>query len=205
MPNVLVSVDIEADGPIPADFSMVQLGASVVGSPEQTFMRYVRPITDQWDPDILRRIHLEREFLFRKGEDPLRVMTEFEIWLQGLAKIGRNVFVGFNATFDWMFVHWYFHHFLHRDPFGISGKDIKAYYEGALGLENWSATRKDNILAVFRPDRPHTHDALDDALEQAELFDNIRRFNQHPALVAARKVALADFTAERERQQASGN
>lgn len=196
-PDIYVSVDIEADGPIPADFSMVQLGASVVGQPELTFNRYLRPMTDQWDREALRRINLDRELLLSRGEDPLKVMLDFEQWVQKLSVKGRTVFAAFNAPFDWMFVHWYLIHFLHRNRFGISGKDIKAFYMGALGLELWSETRKDKILTVFKPKLPHTHDALDDALEQGELLLNIQEFNRHPALVEARKIALKDFAANK--------
>jgi len=71
-------------------------------------------------------------------------------------------------------VHWYFLHFLGRDPFGIAGLDIKAYYMGALGKQRWSETTKRHLEPRFRSDRPHTHHALDDALEQAEVFSKLR-------------------------------
>jgi hypothetical protein len=84
--------------------------------------------------------------------------------------------VGFNATFDWMWVNWYFHQFLGKNPFGISGLDIKAYYMGALGKRTWSETTKRNMEARFLSDAPHTHHALDDAREQAEVFLKIKAY-----------------------------
>jgi hypothetical protein len=49
-PDVFISVDIEADGPIPGDYSMSSLGAVVVDSSEQTFYAEFRPISDRFDP-----------------------------------------------------------------------------------------------------------------------------------------------------------
>ena len=40
------------------------------------------------------------------------------------------MFVGFNASFDWSFVNWYFHKFVGTNPFGVAALDIKAYYMG---------------------------------------------------------------------------
>jgi len=87
----------------------------------------------------------------------------------------RPVFVAFNATYDWMFVHWYFVHFLGRDPFGILGWDIKAYYAGVARKRSWAETSKANMDQEFLSSRPHTHNALDDAREQAEIFRRLRQ------------------------------
>ena len=71
-----------------------------------------------------------------------------------------------------MFTHWYFIKFLGRDPFGISGVDIKAYFMGKLD-NSWSETTKKNVSARFTPSHKHTHNALDDAMEQAEIFEKL--------------------------------
>ena len=47
-------VDIEADGPIPGDYSMICFGAVVVEpSLSRTFYRQLRPISDCWIPEAL--------------------------------------------------------------------------------------------------------------------------------------------------------
>lgn len=40
-------------------------------------------------------------------------------------------YVGFNASFDWSFVNYYFDLFLGENPFGIAALDIKSMYSGA--------------------------------------------------------------------------
>ncbi|MBI4066563.1 3'-5' exonuclease, partial [Candidatus Gottesmanbacteria bacterium] len=103
------------------------------------------------------------------GEAPAAAMARFEQWILQVSDGGRPVFVAFNATFDWMFVHWYFVTYLGRDPFGVSGLDIKAYVMGKHRLA-WGETVKKNVKKLYPTILPHTHNALDDAREQAELF-----------------------------------
>jgi len=170
-----ISVDIEADGPIPGDFSMSSLGAVNVDDPTQTFYAEFKPISDRFDEKASQVAGLDRQNLVAEGLDPAVGMAQFAAFIARVAGANRPVFVGFNATFDWSFVHWYFMHFLGRNPFGVAGLDIKAYYMGALGKTRWSETTKRHLDPRFRSSRPHTHHALDDALEQAEVFAKLRQ------------------------------
>lgn len=174
--DVFVSVDTEADGPIPGDYSMISFGAVIAGRPEVTFYRELRPISDRFVPEALAVSGLDRDALLREGADPEAAMRDFAAWLAGVSPGRRPVFVGFNATFDWMFVNWYFIHFTGKNPFGISGLDIKAYYMGALGKKAWADTSKRNFEKRFLSDAPHTHHALDDAREQAEVFSKVKAY-----------------------------
>jgi len=170
--DVFISIDVEADGPVPGDFSMSSLGA-VVAEPalDRTFYRELKPITDRFVPEAAAVSKLDRAKLKAEGADPATAMREFAEWANAAAGRGRRpVAVCFNATFDWQFVNWYFHHFLGKNPFGISGLDIKALYMGALGLPRWGQTSKRNFDRTFLSGRPHSHNALDDAKEQAEIF-----------------------------------
>jgi DNA polymerase III epsilon subunit-like protein len=176
--EVFISIDIEADGPIPGDYSMSSFGAVVVEEPEHTFYRELRPISDRFDPKAAAVSGLDRARLVADGVDPADAMRQFAAWITEVARGRRPVFVAFNATFDWMFVHWYFMHFLGTNPFGISGLDIKAYYMAALRKQTWGETSKTAIDARFLSPHPHTHNALDDALEQADLFSKLRVFVQ---------------------------
>ncbi len=174
--EIYISVDVEADGPVPGDYSMLSIGACVAGDPEKSFYRELKPISDKFDPEALQVCGFDREKLIAEGADPKAAIEEFSAWLVEICGPGcRPVFVAFNATFDWMFVHWYLIHFTGSDPFGISGLDIKAYYMGVFGKEYWSDTSKSRLDKRFLGESPHTHNALDDAREQAEIFLKIRK------------------------------
>jgi len=176
--DVFVSVDVEADGPIPGDYSMISLGAAVIGRIDLTFYRELKPISGSFIPEALAVSGLDRDKLVTDGAEPDVAMQDFAAFLSDASPGGRPVFVGFNATFDWMFVNWYFIHFIGKNPFGISGLDIKSYYMGAFGKRRWADTTKRRFDKRFLADTPHTHNALDDALEQAEIFAKLRGFTE---------------------------
>lgn len=173
-----ISVDIEASGPIPDEYSMLSLGACVVGERDKNFYIELKPLNDNFLPRALEKTKFSMEELKIKGVKPAEAMASFEEWILKVSKDCRPVFVGFNATFDWMFCHWYFMKFLGRDPFGISGLDTKAYY---MGMQNctWSETTKKKVKLNFPTKTKHTHNALQDAIEQAELFEKMLKFNRN--------------------------
>ncbi|MBI5733246.1 3'-5' exonuclease [Candidatus Jorgensenbacteria bacterium] len=174
--EVFISVDIEADGPIPGDYSMSSLGACVVDRPDLSFYVEFRPISEKFILEVMIVSGLDRDRLVSDGEDPDSAMRRFANWIQGVCGTwGRPVFVAFNATYDWMFVHWYFEHFLGHDPFGISGWDIKAYYAGVAKKKWWSETSMRKIEEEFKSFKSLTHNALDDARCQAEIFRRLRQ------------------------------
>jgi hypothetical protein len=190
--DVYISADIEADGPIPGRFSMLSLGMCVAGEqdaagtfrpiePESArFYRELRPISDEFEPDALAAISasgLDRHRLVREGADPAVAMTEAARWVLDLAHGRRPVFVGWPMGYDWMFLQWYFHSFSEvGSPFGFgSALDMKTMlYVGTHRVLDECG--KEMLPAELVPDRPHTHHALDDAVEQAELFQNLRRW-----------------------------
>lgn len=167
-----ISVDIEASGPIPGEYSMLSLGACVIGKKEVNFYVEFKPISQKFISSALEVSGLSLEKLQREGIDPAAGVAQFETWIIKVCDEARPVFIAFNATFDWSFIHWYFIKFLGRDPFGISGLDIKAYYMGKLNT-TWSETTKKRVAEKFAPSYKHTHNALDDALEQAEIFEKL--------------------------------
>lgn len=168
-PETYLSVDIEASGPIPGEFSLLSIGACVVDQTSQTFYAELKPINANFIKRALEVNQLSLEKLKLEGEEPAQAMARFAQWIKTVTGENRPVFVGFNATFDWLFIHWYFIKFLGCDPFGISGLDIKAYFMGKHKLY-WRETVKKKVRALYPPQTAHTHNALDDAKEQAEIF-----------------------------------
>jgi hypothetical protein len=152
-----VMVDIEADGPIPGDYSMIALGAIVVEPAlDRVFSARLRPISDRFVPDALSVSKVTREETLAY-EDPAPVMERFAAWVRQLK---RPTFIADNNGFDWMFVCWYFHHFTGGNPFGFSSQNLGSLYKGLV---------KD-AFATFKHLRrtPHTHDPVDDARGNAE-------------------------------------
>lgn len=97
-------------------------------------------------------------------------MLKLKDWLASLISQHRKpIFVGLNAPFDWSFINYYFHKYIGSNPFGFTAIDIKACYMGAMGCE-WSDTKSSHMSAVLAPLTQPTHNALDDARFQAELF-----------------------------------
>ena len=173
MREIYISVDVEASGPVPATYSMLSVGAIAVDEPEATFYAELRPVSDRSMPEAMKVVGRTLQDFERTGKDPKEAMIAFRDWLTSVAKDGQLVFVGFNATFDWAFINYYFHHYVGTNPFGAGGIDIKSYYMGLSGCK-WDDTRSSRIPPEFKGTSPHTHNALDDAIEQAEVFRRIR-------------------------------
>lgn len=172
--ETLISVDVETSGPIPGKYSLLSIGACAAYASNQQFECLIKPITDHADPKALEVSGLSLDTLQHTGLDPAEAMTRFEAWARNVAGPNNElVFVGLNAPFDWSFVNYYFHKYLGHNPFGFTALDIKAFYMGVVG-GMWGDTRstlmQKRLCATMKGD----HDALHDALAQAELFRLIR-------------------------------
>ena len=149
MKEIYISVDVEAAGPVPATYSMLSLGAVVVDDVKQTFYIELKPINDQFVPDAMKVVGKTLRHFAEKGPRSQRRDARVSSLACASAKEGKPVFVGFNATFDWAFVNFYFHHHLGENPFGFGGIDIKSYYMGMSGC-TWDDTRSSRIRAISR-------------------------------------------------------
>ncbi len=157
MPYIMV--DIESDGPIPGDYSMVCFGAIVVEPGlSRTFYGRLKPISEQFIPEALAVSRFSRDESLTFDE-PKTVMEKFRDWLSTLGK-GRLMFISDNNGFDWQFINWYFHHFLGENPFGHSSQNLGSLYKGMQRdtFVNFKHLRKTK----------HTHDPVDDARGNAE-------------------------------------
>lgn len=169
--EVLISVDVEASGPSPSTGSLIAIGACLVSDPSVGFYAELKPIHGLPWTDEAERVHgLSRAHLETHGLEPATAIGQFAAWLDDVRDGRLPVFVGFNATFDWMFVADYCHRIIGRNPFGTSGLDIKAYYMGRHGVERWADTALALVAARFGIGTPHSHNALEDAREQAHLM-----------------------------------
>lgn len=171
-PERYFSVDIESAGPMPGRYSMLSLGACVVGKPDISFYVELQPISNEYVPDALRVSGFNLDRLQREGRSPAEAMPAFRRWVEDASEGHRAVFVGFNACYDWQFVNWYFETFAGGNPFGFGGIDIKSYFMGLRGTL-WSETTSSQLPREFQPDTPQTHNALEDARAQASIFQKM--------------------------------
>ena len=158
-------VDIEADGPIPGDFSMTSFGAVLVDRKLQTsFYGKIKPISDKWIPEALAVSGYSRENTLQ-FEQPAKVMNDFALWLKDNSN-GQPMFISDNNGFDWQFINWYFHHFTGNNPFGFSSTNLGSLYKGVVKdmFKNFKHLRKTR----------HTHNPVDDAMGNAEALIEIK-------------------------------
>ncbi|MGW2015314.1 exonuclease [Streptomyces sp. NPDC001927] len=185
-----VSADVEADGPVPGPFSMSSFGLAVAGVHDgdgftasdpaaRTFYAELKPISDGYDPEALAVSGLDRGRLAREGREPAEGMNAAAAWLGKVAEeLGAvPVFVAYPLGYDWMWMYWYFMRFADAgSPFGHSRcMDIKTLYAAKAAVQVNRATKR-SMPAHLLSSRAHTHNALDDAIEQAELFQNLMRW-----------------------------
>jgi hypothetical protein len=172
--ELYVSTDVESDGPIPGPCSMLSFASAAFwddGSLVATYSANLEllpgatgdPRTMEWwrtQPDAWAACRAT-------PRAPDAVMPEYAAWLEALP--GLPVFVAYPVAYDFLFVYWYLMRFAGRSPFSHSALDIKTFAMSLLGSGYREATKR-NMPRRWVPARRHTHVALDDALEQGELF-----------------------------------
>lgn len=183
--DIYFSADIETDGPIPGPFSMLSFALVTAGtfdgvqfirakSYERSFYSELRPISDEFEAEALQVNGLDRDRLVASGPDPKEVMTAALKWIEREAQGRRPVLVAYPLSFDWTWLYWYFVKFaVGGSPFEHSRcYDLKTAFAVKANLPICRAGRS-KVPNHLRGTHPHTHHALDDAIEQAELFANI--------------------------------
>lgn len=183
--DVYFSADVETDGPIPGPFSILSFALVYAGRfdgvrferPSQrplAFYRELKPISESYQEEALRVNGLDRDQLVRTGDAPEQAMTEASAWVREVSKPGRAVLVAYPLSFDWSWLYWYFVQFS-RDgsPFGYSRCfDIKTAVAVKARVPVGNAGRA-RLPDFLKSPRAHSHNALDDAIEQADIFAKI--------------------------------
>ncbi len=177
MSEIYVSTDVETDGPIPGPHSMLSIGSAAYRADEHLISTFTAnletlpgacadPKTVEW----WRTQPLAFEACRKDLEPPQHAMARYVAWVKGLG--GKPVFVGYPAGFDFLFVYWYLIRFTGESPFSHSALDIKSFAMAVLKLDYRDSNKKKMPKRWFDP-LPHSHVALDDAVEQGALFCNM--------------------------------
>jgi hypothetical protein len=178
--EIYVSTDVETDGPIPGPHSMLSLASAAYLADKTligTFSANLEMLPGaSGHPETMKWWETQTEAWVACRKDlrsPEQVMREYAAWLDNLP--GKPVFVGYPVVFDYMFVQWYLHKFTGSSPFSYFALDIKTYAMALLKMDYRETTKATMPERWFDDNLPHTHLALDDALEQGVIFCNMLR------------------------------
>lgn len=179
------SADVETDGPVPGPYSMLSVGMVYAGEfdgykfarPQnlgEYFYRELRPISTQFEKEALAINKLDRERLKITGSDPREAMTKAASWVLEVSNGRTPVLVAYPLAFDWTWLYWYFTVFSDiGSPFGYSQcYDLKTAFATKAELPI-SLSGRSRLPIGVKSLRGHTHHAVDDAMEQAEIFANL--------------------------------
>ncbi len=182
MKEIYISTDVETDGPIPGPHSMLSFGSAAYTADKQLISTFsanletldgatAHPATAAWWTTQADAWAACRSDL----QSPEVAMRAYVAWIKSLN--GKPVFVAYPAGFDFLFVYWYLMRFVGESPFSHSALDMKTYAMAVLKTGYRDSTKR-NMPRSWFDKLPHTHVALDDAIEQGALFCNMLRANQ---------------------------
>jgi hypothetical protein len=176
--EIYISTDVETDGPIPGPHSMLSFASAAYTADKRLLGTFAANLellpgaagdakTMEWwgtQPEAWAACR-------RDLRRPEEAMPEYVRWLKGLP--GKPVFVAYPVAFDFMFVYWYLIRFAGESPFSHSALDIKTLAMALLKDRDYRDSTKRNMPKHWFDPMPHTHVALDDAVEQGALFCNM--------------------------------
>lgn len=177
MSEIYISTDVETDGPIPGPHSMLSLGSAAYTADKKLVSTFsanleilpgatAHPKTAEWWATQPEAWAACRSSL----ETPEIAMERYVTWIKSLKD--KPVFVAYPAGFDFLFVYWYLMRFVGESPFSHSALDVKSFAMAVMKTEYRNSTKK-NMPKHWFDKLPHSHVALDDAIEQGALFCNI--------------------------------
>lgn len=177
--EIYVSTDVEADGPIPGPHSMLSFASAAYTADKQLIATFsanletlpgacAHPIQAAWWKKQPQAWAACRKDL----QSPESALAAYVKWVEALP--GKPVFVAYPAGFDFTYMFWYMMRFVGRCPFSWSALDIKTL---AFAMSDpprpYRRCIKPHLPKEWFDDLPHTHIALDDAIEQGALFCNM--------------------------------
>lgn len=195
--TVTFSIDIEASGPIPGPWWMCSIGICRTDDVSKGFSTKFHPLdipgmTEPDDPSAMRvvaagipevgwqdslgpeaNIEKLRKHFIEEGRPPLEGLVLLRDWILAEAKGDRAVVIGSPVTYDFLWIYWYWWRFMKEMPvFGFSGLDLRSYFMGMHGVD-FLGTGKERYLKHYPNSFAHTHDPLDDARQQGQIWQDM--------------------------------
>ncbi len=196
------SVDVELTGSDAQKHSMIALGACVVGNLDKQFYREMKPLSWTYEfgamkaatkglnciPKNVRdkegynphmrgfRPEYILRLLMKQGSSFLTTMSEFSRWIQENSMSNNAIIVAKPVTVDVPFTRAYFEKSSLTWPF-TDQEDLESAYRELIQNKN-ASIKELGLLDV----RQTEHNALEDALFQAEQFEKILQLRKELSL-----------------------
>lgn len=187
-PEIYLSIDIEADGPVPGPYSMLSFGIAAFSIEKVllgTFSRNLEPLPGATQHPRVMAWWRSTPALWaayeRTREDvrPIREsMLACEDWCKSMRTFGKPCAVGAPAAYDFgAWLYWYLVYAVGDIPeLGFAALDLKSFAFGRIPGSRYRSLGKGTYdPAWFDADTAHTHVALDDAIEQGVILVNAIR------------------------------
>lgn len=175
--ELYVSTDIETNGPIPGEYSMLSFGSAAFTKDKKivsTFSANLETLPGaKEDAETMQWWQNQPEAWIecqKNKQAPEKAMKEYVKWLNGLA--GKPVFVAYPASFDFSYIYWYLTKFTGECPFSFVACDIKTY-AFAMMKKPFHSVTKSTMPKKWFDESKKSHVALEDAIEQGKLFCNM--------------------------------
>jgi len=156
-----ISVDVESDGPIISQNSLVCFGAVLIDKEhklDKTFYGQIKPVSDKFDPEALAISGFSREE-HEAFDDPSMIMWRFKDWMDEHGK-GRAILVSDNNGYDASWINYYFMNYLGSNPFGWSSRRIGDMFAGFMNDPYYKWKKHRGTV--------HNHNPVNDAKGNAE-------------------------------------
>jgi len=176
--EIIVSADIEADGPIPPDNSMLSLASAAYKIENGRY-----DLVDTFSANLLELPGAVQDPATMKWWDehpeawracrsnillPEDVMRRYYDWLKSLG--GEVAIAAWPIAYDFMFVYYYLMKFIGKSPFGHNGPDIRTYAWAMLKRNSWKNFSMEETPERWWVPNNFPHLALEDAKVQGESF-----------------------------------
>lgn len=185
-----LSLDVEASGPFAGLYSLVSVGCVPVYPPDErhpdwrvddsdTFYCELKPLPGAQNLAAADEVHgLSPDHLDRYGLEPGDAIQRMADYLARLRRLRpKYMMAAWPASFDLPFIGYYAQRFLGSNPFGYACLDIASLAQGIFRCERRQLRSKLSRHKLFRAPKPYPHNALDDALDQAQLLAKLLNFS----------------------------
>jgi hypothetical protein len=123
----------------------------------------------------------ENAAAYRKSREdlvsPYLAMADCRAWLVEIRRFGRPIVCGAPSGFDFTFLYYYFQRELGESPIGFASLDLRSYAAAVMKRQYRQVGKRQYPAEWIDADAPHTHVALDDAIEQGCILINMMRAN----------------------------